>query len=78
MPPDPPRRHVQNGLTNQNWLAPGLMPVVSKIVHLPITLGATENVKESCGTTAMERMYIGKKRMQVSGCTLRTSEEDYR
>ena len=24
MPPDPPRRHVQNGLTNQNWLAPGL------------------------------------------------------
>ena len=34
MPPDPPRRHgriahtysitIQNGLTNQNWLAPGL------------------------------------------------------
>ena len=24
MPPDSPRRHVQNGLTNQNWLAPGL------------------------------------------------------
>ena len=45
MPPDPPRRHVQNGLTNQNWLAPGLMGT-NLPNHSYVNLTLVGNIRE--------------------------------